>query len=328
MTLRPAPGHGPEPATAGRRRVRLVVGVTVLFVAVVGLLIAVQGAELRDAIAAFPAWAVAGAIGAQLLWLLCRGEAWRLALNAVGPTEVPRSASHIANALAFLVGAVQSLFTVPARALALRRLAPDRSPTIEQTLVADAPVLALEGTFMGLLLLIAVLTTPDLPAWGAAAVLGGGVLGLAALVAIRERLHGSGFAAGLRVLADRRRRVKLVGLTATMSGLAMSRSWFVLAGFELPHGFASVAVFLATLGIAAALPIGLASTPAAALALFGAGDAATATAAGVAMAATSLMAVTIYGLLSLVVSSFTARRREPSVALGAEADDGPRFEAA
>jgi hypothetical protein len=303
------PGHGlAGPASAGGRRNRLLVWLTVAFALLVLLLVLVQGEDFREALSRFPAWAVIGAIGAQLLWIACRCEAWRLALNAVGPREVPRPSAHVANSLAFLVGALQSFATVPARALALRRLAPERSPTLEQTLVADAPVLALEGTLMGLLLVIAVLTTPGLPAWGAAATFAAGALALAVLVLARERLHGRGLAAGLRVLADRRRRIKLVGLTVTMSGLALSRSWFVLAGFDLPHGFASVAAFLAALGVAAALPIGLASTPAAALALFGATDSARAAAVGVAMAATSLAAVITYGLLSLTATTLVARR--------------------
>lgn len=328
-----APDQRPQrPATAGGRRNRLLVWATIAFALLVLALVLVQGEDFRDALSRFPAWAVLGAVGAQLLWLACRGEAWRLALNAVGPREVPRASAHVANALAFAVGALQSFATVPARALALRRLAPERSPTLEQTLVADAPVLALEGTIMGLLLVIAVLTTPGLPAWGAAATFAAGALALAALALIRERLHGRGLAAGLRVLADRRRRLKLVGLTMTMSGLALSRSWFVLAGFDLPHGFASVAAFLAALGVAAALPIGLASTPAAALALFGATDSAKAAAAGVAMAATSLAAVITYGILALAATTLLASRarrmRAQSGPPSGGVEDQPHAEAA
>lgn len=307
-TLPPAPGHRPEPV-AGRRRRRFLVGATTGFAVLVVALAIAEGSEFGAALGEFPAWAVLVSIGTQLAWLGCRGEAWRLALNAVGPREVSRRGAHLANALAFGVGAVQSLATVPARALALRRLAPERSPTLEQTLVADAPVLALEGTLMGLLLVVAVLTAPGLPAWGALAVLTAGALGLVALALLREKLEGRGLAAGLRVLADRRRRVKLAGLAVVMSALAMARSWTVLAGFGLPHGFASVAAFLAALGFAASLPIGLASTPTAALALFGSRDPALAAAAGIGMAATSLIAVALYGALSSG-SLMLASRRE------------------
>jgi hypothetical protein len=314
VTLSPGPERGPTARSIGARRKRLLIWTAVGFALLVCVLVAIQGDEFTSTVAEFPAWAALGAVVTQLCWLACRGEAWRLALNAVGPREVPRTDAHLANALAFGVGAAQSLATVPVRALALRRLAPQSSPTLEQTLVADAPVLALEGTLMGLILLIVVATTPAFPGWGAAGVFAAGVLTLAALVIVGDRLHGRGLAAGLRVLDDRRRRVKLVGLTVTMSGLALSRSWFVLAGFGLPHGFPTVATFLAALGIAAALPIGLASTPAAALALFGATDAARATGAGIGMAATSLLAVILYGGLSLALAALAARRRRAAAA--------------
>jgi hypothetical protein len=127
---------------------------------------------------------------------------------------------------------------------------------------------------------------------------------------VRERLHGLGLSAGLRVLADPRRRLKLVALAATMSGVALSRSWFVLAGFDLPHGFASVATFLAALGIAASLPIGLAATPAAALAVFGTADPTRAAAAGIGMVATSLLAVAAYGTIALGFAAIANRRHE------------------
>jgi hypothetical protein len=297
LTLRPARRRDLRPGLAPgeRRRSRLLGWVAGTFTVVVVVLVILRWNELADMLSGFPIWAAVGAIAAQLCWLGCRGEAWRLALNAVGPAEVPRASAHAANSLAFLIGAMQSLATVPVRALALRRLAPHSSPTLEQTLVADAPVLALEGTLMGLILLAAVATTPQLSGLGAAATVGIGILTLAALTFAFDRLHGGGLTSGLRVIGDRKRRLKLLGLVMVMSGLGLARSWFVLSGFDLPHGFASVAAFLAALGVVAVLPIGIASSPAAALALFGAGDAARAAAAGVGMAATSLVAVVLYG---------------------------------
>jgi uncharacterized membrane protein YbhN (UPF0104 family) len=322
VTLSPAPGHRRERRSPNGRSGRLLLWVSIGFAALVGGLIALEGPELAAAIADVPAWALIGAVLAQLTWLVCRGEAWRLALNAIGPREVRRTSAHVANALAFGVGALQSLATVPARALALRRLAPDGSPTLEQTLVADAPVLTVEAALMALVLLVAVAMTPALPTWGAAAAFAAAVLALLALVLVRDRLRGRGLATGLRVLADRRRRVKLVVLAATMSAVALSRSWFVLAGFDLPHGFASVAIFIAALGIAASLPIGLASTPAAALAIFGATDPTRATAAGLGMVASSLLAVAAYGTIALGFTAVASRRRERASA--AESSGPPR----
>jgi hypothetical protein len=253
-----------------------------------------------------------------------------VSLNAVVPLAVPRPSAHFANAAAFLAGVVQSAMTVPVRALALRRLAPERSPSLERTLVADAPVLVLEATLMGLVLVAAVLIAPDVPGWVAGVTLAGGLAGLAALLFARERFGDHGLAAGLRVLGDRRRRVRLVALAVAMAGLGLTRSWVVLAGFDLPHGFASVAVFLAALGVLGALPIGPTSTPAAALAVFGAIDMAKAAGAGIAVAATSLTAISLYGALSAAAhtlwrrrtrSRASAERARPASARSARAED-------
>ena len=274
------------------------------------LLFALRWDEISDALGDFPTWSAAAAVAAHLAWLWCRGEAWRVSLNAIVPVPVPRPSAHFANAAAFLAGVVQSAMTVPVRALALRRLAPERSPSLEHTLVADAPVLALEATLMGCILVAAVLLAPDVPRWVAALTLVGGFAGLALLFFARERFGDHGLAAGLRVLGDRRRRVRLLALTATMAALGLTRSWVVLVGFELPHGFASAALFLAALGVLGALPIGPTSTPAAALAVFATFDAAKAAGAGIAVAATSLTAITLYGAGAAAASTLSRRGRD------------------
>jgi hypothetical protein len=311
IVVKPRPPQGPRvrSAEAERRRTRLGLWVAVAFAGLATLLFALRWDEISDALTDFPAWSAAAAVAAHLGWLWCRGEAWRVSLNAVVVTTVPRPSAHFANAAAFLAGVVQSAMTVPVRALALRRLAPERSPSLERTLVADAPVLVLEATLMGLVLVAAVLIAPDVPRWVAGLTLAGGLSGLAILLFARERFDEHGLAAGLRVLGDRRRRIRLLALAVAMVGLGLTRSWVVLAGFDLPHGFASVAVFLAALGVLGALPIGPTSTPAAALAVFGAIDTAKAAGAGIAVAATSLTAISLYGAMALAAAHTFWRRR-------------------
>ncbi len=231
-----------------------------------------------------------------------------MSMNAIGPAEVDRRRSHVANSVSFLSGGVQSATTVPVRALVLRRMAPDDSPSLSRTLVADAPVLALEGTVMGAALVAATLISGALPLWSAALALGLGVAGLVVLVALRDRFRDRGAIAGLRVLSDPRRRSRLVALAVIMCALGLTRAWMVLAGFDLPHGFASAAVLLAVLGVLGALPIGPTSTPAASLAVFGATNASAAAGAGIAMVATSLTATLIYVGLALIVLRLPVRR--------------------
>ncbi len=273
------------------------------FLLVASILFVLRGGEVADSLAGVPVWAALLAPAAQLGWLVCRGTAWRLSVGAAQRHLVPAAAAHSANALAFLVGIIQQAATVPVRAVALRRMAPDQSPPLELVLVADAPVLALEGTVMGFLLLVAGLVSNDVPSWVPAASLGGALALLIGLFAARETFHERGLTRGLHVLADRRRGPALAGLAIVMSGLALTRSWAVLAGLGLPHGFESTVLFLAALGVLGALPIGPTASPAAALAVFGSIDATKAASAGVAMTATTLIAVTIYGLVSLAAFS-------------------------
>jgi hypothetical protein len=309
-----------ETAEPGRRGgSRVYAALAIAFLALTGLLALLRGDEISAALRDFPLWAAAGAVFAQFLWLNCRGEAWRISLNAVEGTNVPRESCNSANAIAFLFGTLQSAATVPVRAIGIRRLEPDRTPKLEPTLVADAPVLALESTLMGLVLLVAALTTPGLPTWGAVALLVGAGGILTALVVWRERLHDRGLAHGLRVIEDHNRRLKLLGLCTVMILLALARSWLVLTGFGLPDGFASTALFVGALGVLGALPIGPTSSPAAALAVFGAGDATAAAAAGFAMLTTSVAAIGLYGGLWLGILAL--RGRSPISSLRAPRPD-------
>jgi hypothetical protein len=309
----------PSEAAPQRGPGRIPLWSVALFVALAAVLFAFRREEIADSLGDFPLWAAALGVGAQVAWLVCRGEAWRLSVSAAQRGPAPRPPSYSANALAFLAGVVQQAATVPVRAIVLRRLAPDRSPPLEQVLVADAPVLALEGAIMGLLLVAAAIVA-DLPAWAPAAALGGALAALGVMFAARQHFHERGLTAGLRVLADPKRGLPMAALALAMSGLALTRSWAVLAGLGLPDGFASTVLFLAALGVLGALPIGPTASPAAALAVFGAIDPALAATAGIAMAATTLGAVTVYGTASFAVLGF--REGSPREALRRDVQPG------
>jgi hypothetical protein len=304
--------------TAGIRRSHVTAWTAVTLGALVAVLLIFRGEETADALAAFPATAAAGAIAVHLAWLCCRGEAWRLSLNAVGPAPAARARVHGANGIAFLVGAFQAAGTVPVRALSLRRMAPNVAPAFGRLVVADLPVLLLEGALMAALLVVAAVTAPGLPPWVAAVALAGALIGIAVLALARERLGGGGHAAGLRVLADRRRLPAILALVTVMSALSLVRGILVLGGFGLPDGFASSVVFIAALGVIGTLPIGPTATPAAALAVFGTTDPERAALAGIAMAATSLIAVATYGAVSVAALAISNRaRRAPATSFEA-----------
>ena len=155
-------------------------------------------------------------------------------------------------------------------------------------------MIALEGTLVATVLLGAIAITPVLPAWGAAALLVCCLLGITAMAIASRRFGGHRFAAGLRVFADRERRGSLAAIVLLMGTLGILRALVVLLGAGLPHDAASVAILFATMGVFGALPLGPGAGPAAMLAVFGPQDATAAASAGLAVAASSLLAVAIY----------------------------------
>ena len=66
------------------------------FAVLVGAACAIEGPELAATLADAPTWALIGAVVAQLTWLACRGEAWRLRMNAVRPSGARGAARGVA----------------------------------------------------------------------------------------------------------------------------------------------------------------------------------------------------------------------------------------
>lgn len=266
--------------------------------AILGVL---KGEDLERAVTTFPLEALAAATAIHLCWLCARSEAWRISLNAAG-APIPRQAAHGASAIGYAAGMIQSAGGLPVRAVALRKLAP-QPPTIDRSMVAEAPVISLEAGVIALIFLAGVATTPVLPAWGAVAVLAASVLAVAAMAVAGRRYSGHRLTAGLRVFADGERRLALVGVVGVMTALGLSRAVTVLIGADLPHDAATIAILFAAMGLLGALPFGPGAAPAAMLAVLGPIDAAAAASAGLAVVASSLLAVGVY---SAVMSAATA----------------------
>lgn len=272
--------------------VALSVGVLIVPLAV---LWAIQGDELERAVSRFPVGALIAAALVHLTWLTVRAEAWRLSLNAI-EHPVPRVAAHGASAAGYAAGAIQPASGLPVRAVFLRRLMP-RSPSVDQILVSEAPVITLEGSIVASVFALSLLVAPALPRWIGVAALVGFALTLFALWQLSKRYSEHGAVAGLRVLADSDRRGALVGLALLMAALGILRAWIVLHGAGLPTEPAAVGILFAVLGILGALPLGPGASPGAMLTVFGPVSASAATVAGLAMVASSLIAVFAYCVL-------------------------------
>jgi hypothetical protein len=265
------------------------------------------GDRLEGALVAFPPAAAAIAIAAHVATLVCRCEAWRLAVNAIGQEAAPRARVHAASGAGFVAGAVQGASTAPVRAVTLKRLSPSCAPRLEHALVAEVPVVVVDAAITAVVLAFAVGSASIAPTWVAPVAM---LISLAALAAMRSAVVRPGerrFAAGLRVLADPARLAWLTALIGATTAFGLFRVWLALAGFGLPHDPASVSALFVAQGLFGLLPIGSGATPGATLAVFGASDPAAAAAAGIALSGTSLAAVGVYGAGALAAAQLSRR---------------------
>ncbi len=200
----------------------------------------------------------------------------------------------------------------------LRRLAGDRAPRPGQIAVADMPIFAVELLLTAALLVAGV--AGGLGAWWtapAALALAAGVLGT--LVWLRRRFAHRPIVRGLAVLADRRRRGRVVALAAGVCGVTVVRIWLVLVACGLPHSIGELAWLFAALGAFGLLPAGPGAPAGATLATLGSSSVGTAIAAGLVLSATSIVAVIAYGCC---VAALGSGRDRPEVGLAAVQVEG------
>ena len=345
MALHPK-GGASTPNAAGRRRPGRLIwpavaidnramckhiarfAVSVLPLAVVGVLVAVKGPQVGAALAACPPAAMIAAVAAHFGSLSCRCEAWRLAVNAIDRHPLPRVSVHAASGVGFAAGSLQGASTAPVRAMALRRIARKAAPPFEHALVAEAPVFAIDAGLTALVLAFAVAVAPVAPAWAPVAAVAVSVAAISGLWLAGRRFGHRRAGAGLLVLTDPKRRLPLAGLVGATVAFGLARAWIMLAAFGLPDGAATVAILFVVLGVFGSFPIGPSSTPGATLALFGATDATAAVAVGIALSATSLLAVAVYAVVAATVLGVTRAQPFGSGRRSIKSVDQPKRRAA
>ena len=268
---------------------------TALGVGALSLLCVLRRHDLATAAAAVPPQALGALAALHLCSLVARSEAWRLSLAALVGAPPSRVAIHAANAGAFVAGALEAHAALPARVALLRRLAPHQFPHPTHVAVADLPILLLEAAGAALLL-------GATGAWWAPAAAVALLVG-ARLVAGRRATRG------LAVLTDVRRRAALALLVGCIVGCGLARVWLVLAVAHLDASPAAAALAFAALGIFGLLPLGPSAPPGALLVVSGGAGA---LAAGLALSATSLAAVALYGAISwLAAPALPGDRPQP-----------------
>jgi hypothetical protein len=264
-------------------------------VAMVGYLVLTRGSSLLAALAAVPPWVFAAAVGAHLLTLALRTEAWRTVLRAAGGERLDPMSVHAANAGAFLAGTLQGQAAMPARVALLRRFAGPEAPAVSQIALADAPIVMFEVCASAVLAAIGSTAVGVIPAWAPWAMLGVAFAILAVLRLLYARFKDRKLAAGLGVLAQPAMRNRLALIVAGFTAMAFIRTLIVLGGFNLPLDPAHVCIVLFTMGVVGLLPLGVGTGPASMVAaLGGTTTLVTATAAGMVVSAATVAAVVTY----------------------------------
>jgi uncharacterized membrane protein YbhN (UPF0104 family) len=278
------------------RRLRRVLSVLVPCgaLAMVVYLIATRGGSFLAAFAAVPPWVLAAAVGAHLLTLALRTEAWGTVLRAAGSERLEPCDVHAANAGAFLAGTLQGQAAMPTRVALLRRFGGSASPTVAQVALCDAPIVMFEACGAAILAACGSTAVGIIPAWTPWAMLGGSLAILTALRLLYGRFRDHKIAAGLGVLANPRLRLRLAVIVAAFTLMAFVRTLIVMYGFGLPTDPAHVCLVLVTMGAVGLLPLGVGTGPAAMVTALGATSLVTATAAGMVVSAATLIAVLIY----------------------------------
>jgi hypothetical protein len=294
-----------------RRRTLLGLALTALALAGLAAAFAGRSDEIGRALTDLPASVILLAAALHVATLVLRAEAWRLTLAASNGSALRRRTVHAASAGAFLAGAVETALSMPVRLALLRRL-DGLAPPVRVMALADAPIFTLEVVFAAFALCVGAAGLAFLPPWAGPL---GAALAVGLLVALRlghRRFAHRRVAAGLAVLADRRARLVLTGLVAALTALTLVRLWLLVGAAGLPARPAEVALLFVAYGVLGLLPIGPASGPGAALAVVGGGQVAAAAAAGIAISATTILAVGVYALLVVAAVAMRARARAPA----------------
>ncbi|HEX3359560.1 MAG TPA: lysylphosphatidylglycerol synthase domain-containing protein [Solirubrobacterales bacterium] len=284
-------------------------------VAIFGYLILTRGSALLAALAAVPPWVLAAAVGAHVLTLALRTEAWRTVLRAAGGERLEPVAVHAANAGAFLAGTVQGQAAMPARVALLRRFGGEEAPSVAQVALGDASIVMFEVCASAVLAAVGSTTIALIPGWAPWAMLAGAFAILTALRLLYGRFREHKIAAGLGVLARPRLRNRLAVIVAGFTAMAFVRTLIVMIGFGLPTDPAHVCLVLFTMGAVGLLPLGVGTGPASMVAaLGGTTSIVTATAAGMVVSAATVLAVLIYAGAVWAWRTALARAAAPQAA--------------
>jgi hypothetical protein len=281
-----------------RSRIRLIVSIVgpLVVVGVLVYLIASKGDEISRALKRTSPGELVLVTALALLTLIARTEAVVACLNAMGsrPTRVD---IHASNSLTFLAALINHYVSSIVRGALMQRIDRERSPTIPQMVMVDTSTTLIEALIVGVLVVVSA-SVLGLAWWVPVLIVLAGIAGVLIAYEVRRRYSHISLFRGLDVLAHSRQRAVVAGLMAFVICAQVLRTFLVLRSVGLqPSLLQAVATFVAA-GVLSSLFAGPgAGTAAGPLLVFGSSHVAAATAAGLELSVTTLIAGMIYAIV-------------------------------
>ncbi|MEA2167445.1 MAG: hypothetical protein QOF76_745 [Solirubrobacteraceae bacterium] len=247
--------------------------------------------DFTDAFSSASALTLTAAIGTQVIWLLARSEAWHVCVEAAGG-QVDRRRLYRAAAVGYLGNLFNSSVGLGVRIAALRRSAPEDSPSPKVLIAAELPIVVIEMA-LAAILCFTLISPLGMPWWVAVLI----VVGMAAAITgmghfVRHRRHG--FWQGLDVLRGLKGRNTIIFLVMFATGAQVVRNYVILRGLHVDVSvFDCVALLIATAAIGL-LPVGPTLGAATAVLILGRNGVAVVAAAGALLTATGALGSLIF----------------------------------
>jgi hypothetical protein len=244
-----------------------------------------------------PLGVLAAAVGLQIVALLTRTEAWRICVLAAGGT-IGRRRLYRASSMGYVGSLVNAQLGTAARIAALRRSAPDESPTIAPLLTAEVPIMVVEG-LLAAIASVTLIAPLGLPWWAPLLVLAV-ALGISSGLRSLARGTGRGLRRGLHVMRSLNGSALIVGLILVATFAQIARNWLVLhaVGVHDVTVFDATAVLIAQVTLAQ-LPLGPSTGAASTVLILGPHGVAAVAAAGVLLTVTGTVGGGLFALWAL-----------------------------
>src|SRR4051794_5065139 len=281
-----------------RRHSRVIgIGLAIAVAAVIVIALWGKREDFATAIRSAPLWVLGCAVVLQLVALLTRTEAWRICVLAAGGT-IGRRRLYRASSMGYVGSLVNAQLGTAARIAALRRSAPDESPTIAPLLTAEVPIMVVEG-LLAAIASVTLIAPLGLPWWLPLAILAAALIVSSGLRSL-ARGTGRGLRRGLNVMRNLNGSAKIVGLILVATFAQIARNWLVLraVGVDDITVFDATAVLIAQVTLAQ-LPLGPSTGAASTVLILGPHGVAAVAAAGVLLTVTGTVGGGLFALWAL-----------------------------